>query len=35
MLVEHGDYFRDLFARWAPLTSPVVAAEVRRLLARP
>ena len=32
LLGKHGDYFRDLFARWAPLTSPAVAAEVQRLL---
>ncbi|WP_328424825.1 hypothetical protein OG470_15265 [Micromonospora sp. NBC_00389] len=31
LLVKHGDYFRDLFARWAPLTSPEVADEVQRL----
>ncbi|RAO42205.1 DUF6817 domain-containing protein [Micromonospora saelicesensis] len=32
LLVKHGDYFRDLFARWASATSPEVAAEVRLLI---
>ena len=32
LLVKHGDYFRDLFARWAPLTSPKVADEIQRLM---
>ena len=30
---KHGTYFDDLFARWAPVTSPSVAAEARRVLA--
>ncbi len=29
---KHGDYFRDLFARWAPLTSPKVTGEIQRLM---
>lgn len=29
---RHGDYFRELFASWAPLASPAVLAEARRLL---
>ncbi|MEU0552746.1 DUF6817 domain-containing protein [Dactylosporangium maewongense] len=32
LLVKHGDYFRDLFARWAPSTSPEVADEIQRLM---
>jgi len=32
LLVKHSDYFRDLFARWAPLTSPKVADEIQRLM---
>jgi hypothetical protein len=27
-----GDYFRDVFARWAPLASPPVMADCRRVL---
>ena len=33
MLEKHGDYFDDLFTRWAPVTSPSVIAEARRVLA--
>ena len=33
MLEEHGSYFGDLFARWAPVASPPVIAEARRILA--
>jgi hypothetical protein len=29
---RHGDYFRDLFATWAPLASPATLAEARRIL---
>ena len=29
---RHGDYFRGLFASWAPLASPPVLAEARRVL---
>jgi hypothetical protein len=32
LLVKHGDYFRDLFTRWAPLTSPAVTGDVQRLM---
>jgi len=32
-LDEHGGYFRRLADRWAPLLSPAVAAEARRVLA--
>jgi hypothetical protein len=32
MLEKHGDYFGDLFTRWAPVTSPSVVAEARRVL---
>jgi hypothetical protein len=32
LLVKHGDYFRDLFARWAPLTSPKLDDEIQRLM---
>ncbi|WP_436534509.1 DUF6817 domain-containing protein [Actinoplanes sp. HUAS TT8] len=32
LYAKHGDYFRDLFARWAPVTSPAVTAEVQRVL---
>ena len=32
-VARHGDYFRTLFASWAPLASPAVLAEARRLLA--
>jgi hypothetical protein len=32
MLEKHGTYFGDLFSRWAPATSPAVAAEARRVL---
>jgi hypothetical protein len=28
----HGDYFRSLFGSWAPLASPAVLAEARRVL---
>ena len=31
LLEKHGEYFRDLFDRWAPLTSAPVAAEIRRV----
>ncbi len=31
-VTRHGAYFRALFAAWAPLASPAVLAEVRRLL---
>ncbi|GAA3338728.1 hypothetical protein GCM10020358_19860 [Amorphoplanes nipponensis] len=31
-VARHGDYFRALFAAWAPLASPAVLAEVRRVL---
>ncbi|MFI7545477.1 DUF6817 domain-containing protein [Actinoplanes sp. NPDC049599] len=31
-VTRHGDYFRDLFATWAPLASPPVLAEARRVL---
>jgi hypothetical protein len=33
MLEKHGDYFADLFTRWAPVTSPSVTADARRVLA--
>lgn len=33
LLAKHRDYFRDLFARWAPVTSPQVAADAQRLTA--
>jgi hypothetical protein len=33
MLEKHGNYFGDLFTRWAPVTSPSVIAEARRVLA--
>jgi hypothetical protein len=29
---RHGDYFRDLFARWAPLASPAVLADAEKAL---
>ena len=32
LMAKHGDYFRDLFERWAPLTSPRVAAEIRQVI---
>ena len=32
LLEKHGHYFRDLFTRWAPVTSPSVVAEARRVL---
>jgi len=32
LLIKHGDYFHDLFARWAPLTSPAVIGEIQRLM---
>jgi len=32
LLEKHGAYFGDLFTRWAPATSPAVAAEARRVL---
>ncbi|BCL15542.1 DUF6817 domain-containing protein [Micromonospora sagamiensis] len=31
---RYGDYFRSLFATWAPVASSGVTAETRRLLAR-
>ena len=31
LLAEHGDYFRGLFAGWASVTSPAVAADARRV----
>jgi hypothetical protein len=31
-VTRHGDYFRGLFAGWAPLASPAVLAEARRIL---
>jgi hypothetical protein len=34
MLDRHGDYFRDLFASWAPVTSPSVADDARQVLSR-
>lgn len=34
MLEKHGAYFNDLFTRWAPITSPAVVDETRRVLAR-
>ncbi|MET8311601.1 DUF6817 domain-containing protein [Micromonospora sp. NPDC005173] len=33
MLDKHGDYFHDLFTRWAPATSPAIAGDVRRTMA--
>lgn len=30
---KHGDYFRTLFARWAPIASPSVTAEAQRVLS--
>jgi len=33
MLTKHGTYFSDLFTRWAPVGSPSVIAEARRVLA--
>jgi len=33
MLEKHGNYFGDLFIRWASVTSPSVIAEARRVLA--
>ena len=32
---RHGRYFRQLFGSWAPLASPPVLAEARRLLPGP
>lgn len=32
LLDQHRGYFRDLFARWAPVTSPNLAADIRRLM---
>jgi hypothetical protein len=29
---RYGDYFRDVFARWAPLASPAVLADAERVL---
>jgi hypothetical protein len=29
---RHGDYFRSVFAAWAPLASPEVLADARRVL---
>jgi hypothetical protein len=34
LLAEHRDYFTGLFAAWAPITSPAVSTETRRLLTR-
>lgn len=31
---RHGDYFRALFDSWAPLASPAVLADARRVLSR-
>ena len=31
-VTRYGDYFRRLFATWAPLASPAVLAEARRIL---
>jgi hypothetical protein len=31
-VARHGDYFRELFASWAPLASPAVLGEARRIL---
>lgn len=31
---KHGAYFRELFAAWAPVTSPQVASEAQRVLDR-
>ena len=31
-VARHGAYFRELFASWAPLASPAVLAEARRIL---
>jgi hypothetical protein len=31
-VTRHGAYFRALFAGWAPLASPAVLAEARRIL---
>jgi len=33
MLEKYGGYLRDLVTRWAPVTSPTVVAEARRVLA--
>jgi len=33
MLEKHGDYFGDLFTRWASVTSPSVRTEADRVLA--
>ncbi|WP_430502906.1 DUF6817 domain-containing protein [Micromonospora trifolii] len=33
MLTDHGTYFNELFTRWAPVGSPSVIAEARRVLA--
>lgn len=30
---KHGDYFRALFASWAPVASPAVASDARRVLS--
>jgi hypothetical protein len=32
-LPRHGDYFRTLFDSWAPLASPAVLAQARRVLS--
>jgi hypothetical protein len=32
---RYGDYFRDVFAGWAPLASPAVLAEAYRVLGPP
>lgn len=34
-VTRHGDYFRTLFDSWAPLASPAVVAEARRVLSPP
>ncbi|GAB3934813.1 DUF6817 domain-containing protein [Micromonospora vulcania] len=31
---RHGQYFRSLFADWAPVASPLVTSEAQRLLVR-
>jgi hypothetical protein len=32
LLDRHGDYFRELFAAWTPITSPALAEEISRAL---
>jgi hypothetical protein len=34
MLDEHGPYFRELFAAWAPAMSPALRSEAGRVLGR-